>query len=593
MAEYDVLIRGGTIVDGSGGEPFRGDVAIRDRSIAAVGKVAGTGREEIDARGSIVTPGFVDIHTHYDGQVTWGERLTPSSVHGVTSVVMGNCGVGFAPCRPADHDALIRLMEGVEDIPGIVMTAGIPWNWETFPQYLDALAQRAADVDFAAQVPHSPVRLYVMGARGAAREPATSADIAAMAAVVRDGVAAGALGFSTSRTVLHRTKGGALTPTATAGEEELRGIARALGDLGQGVLQMIDDFQDAVEDQATEFEMWRRIVAESGRPLSFNLTQRPGIPDKFRYLLAFLSDANRAGLQMRGQVCGRPIGLLFGLDASFNPFSGCPTYHRLAALPLAERVAEMRRPATRAAILSEIEDLPAVTPSVPFPIGIKQLESLYELNDPPDYSPLPETSLAARARALGIPGKELVYDTLLGRDGQAIIYFPTSNFVNGNLDATYEMMQHDHTVLGIADGGAHVGIICDASAPTHVLSYWTRDRDGDRLSLPQAVRMLAHDTAETVGLGDRGLLQPGYKADLNVIDYDRLQLHPPRIVFDLPGGGRRLVQDADGYVATLVSGTITYRDGSPTGALPGRLIRGAQRPVQMKSAGLSGPLNSL
>ncbi len=574
QSRYDLIVRGGTIVDGSGAEPFVGDVAVNGSRIAAVGRVDGIGREEIVARGQLVTPGFVDIHTHYDGQVTWDHRLQPSSLHGVTSVVMGNCGVGFAPCRPTDHHTLIELMEGVEDIPGSVLADGLPWTWETFPEYLDALAERPADVDFGAQVPHSPVRLFVMGERGAAREPATTADITAMAQIVREGVAHGALGFSTSRTLLHRTKKGRLTPSATSAEEELRGITRALGELGRGVVQMIDDFNDTVPGSSTEFEMWERIVAESGRPLSFNLTQRPGLADNFRFLLGLLSRAATADLPIRAQVCARPIGLLFGLELSYNPFSACPSYQRIAALPLAERVGQMMQPGVRAAILAEAAD-GTRTVATPYPFTPALAVGLYDLGDPPNYAPSPETSLGARAARLGITPLELVYDALLGSNGEAILYLPTANYVENDTTATLEMLQHEHTVMGIADGGAHVGVICDASAPTHLLTYWTRDRAGERLRVPDAVRMLTRDTAQTVGLSDRGVLAPGYKADLNVIDAERLRLHAPRVVFDLPSGGRRLLQDADGYVATVVSGAVTYREGVATGELPGRLIRGA------------------
>lgn len=572
MHEYDLVVRAGTIVDGTGGEPYVGDVAIRDGRIVATGRVNGSGRDELDARERVVTPGFVDVHTHYDGQITWDDRLGPSSGHGVTTVVMGNCGVGFAPCRPDQHDLLVTLMEGVEDIPGIVMTEGLPWNWESFGEYLDALEQRRADVDFATQVPHAPVRVYVMGKRGASREPATPSDIAQIAEIVHDGVAAGALGFSTSRTLLHRTKAGDLTPTATAAEDELLGVARALRSLGRGVLQCIDDFHDASDAPSVEFEMWRRLVAASGRPLSFNLTQREGQPQRWRHLIAYVASASTQGLQMKGQVCARPIGMLFGLECSYNPFSTCPSYRAIAHLPLGERVAELRKPELRARILAEAPGEP--DPGVP--VRSHYVDRMYPLGDPPDYSPSTESKLGNRAKALGVTPEELAYDLLLERGGRAMLYYPTNNFHDGTLDTVLAMMQSEHTVLGIADGGAHVGLICDASAPTHVLTYWTRDRRGDRLPLPSAVKMLARDGAALVGLDDRGAIAPGYKADLNVIDYDRLALHAPRVAFDLPAGGRRLMQDAEGYVATVVSGSVTYRDGTPTGALPGRLVRGAQ-----------------
>lgn len=570
--QYDLVVRRGTLVDGTGAEPYEADVAVKDGRVAEIGRVAGYGREEIDAKNLLVTPGFVDIHTHYDGQVTWANTLGPSSAHGVTTAVMGNCGVGFAPCRPDQHEQLITLMEGVEDIPGIVMAEGIPWNWETFEDYLDALDQRRTDIDFATQVPHAPVRLYVMGKRGAAREPATASDIAQMTEIVRDGVAAGALGFSTSRTLLHRTMDGALTPTATVAEEELQSIVRALGSLGKGVVQMVDDFTDAGEDRSTEFEMWRRLVEASGRPLSFSLTQREGRPELWRYLLKYVADAQGAGLPIKGQVCARPIGLLFGLETSFNPFSTCPTYRTVADLPLAARVVELRKPEVRARILAE-------APGDPDPRALARSEyvaKMFELAEPPNYSPPPEARIDERARRAGVTPEEFAYDLMLSRDGNGMLFYPINNFADGTLDVVLAMMKNKNTVLGIADGGAHVGVICDASTPTHVLTYWTRDRPGERLPLARAVQMLAHDTARTVGLEDRGLLKVGYKADMNVIDYDALTLHAPNVAFDLPAGGRRLYQKADGYVATVVSGNVTYRDREPTGALPGRLIRGAQ-----------------
>jgi N-acyl-D-amino-acid deacylase len=572
MPQFDLVVRGGTLVDGTGSDPFVADVAIADGRIVEVGRVRGSAREELDARDRLVTPGFVDIHTHYDGQVTWEQTLAPSSVHGVTTAVMGNCGVGFAPCRPEHHELLIRVMEGVEDIPGIVMAEGIPWNWETFPDYLDALAARRADIDFAAQVPHAPIRVYVMGTRGAAREPATASDIERMAELVRGGVAAGGLGFSTSRTLLHRTKDGSLTPTATAAEEELHGIACAVGSLGTGVLQMIDDFHDAGEGPSSEFEMWRRLASASGLPVSFNLTQREGQPERWRHLVGYVAAANRDGLQMRGQVCARPIGMLFGFECSYNPFSTTPTYRAIATLPIADRVVELRKPEVRGRILAEAPGQP--DPGVP--VRSHYVQNMYELGDPPQYSPLPAARIRARAEALGVSPEELAYDIMLGRGGTAMLYYPTNNFADGTLDAVLDMMKSEHTVLGIADGGAHVGLICDASAPTHVLTYWTRDRAGERLPLPAAVKMLSHDTAATVGLRDRGVLKAGYKGDLNVIDYDGLTLHAPRVAYDLPAGGRRLTQTADGYVASVVSGAVTYRDGRPTGAFPGRLVRGAQ-----------------
>jgi N-acyl-D-amino-acid deacylase len=574
MAEFDLIIRGGTIVDGSGGESFEGDVAVKDGKIAQVGKVSGSGTEEIAAKGSLVTPGFVDIHTHYDGQITWDSRMAPSSGHGVTTVVMGNCGVGFAPCRPDQHELLIRVMEGVEDIPGIVMAEGISWGWETFPQYLDVIERRHADVDFAAQVPHAPVRIYVMGQRGADREPALAEDIAKMAAIVTEGVEAGALGFSTSRSILHRLKDGRLAPTITVNEDELHGIAMGLKAAGKGVLQCIDDFNDAMATHSASLAMWRRLCEDSGRPLSFNLAQNPFWErGMWRHILDFVTAANDDGLKMKAQVCNRPIGALFGLDCSTHPFVFSPSFRAMAALSTAQKVAEMQKPEMRARLLAEKPD----DPNVRLTEWVRDFDHMYPLGDPPNYSPKPEDSVGAQARRAGISALEYVYDLLLERNGANILYFPITNFQYGNLDEVHGMITHPHSVQGIADGGAHLGMICDAGAPSHLLTHWTRDRsDGARLSVPWAIRELTRATAAVVGLDDRGLVKPGYKADLNVIDYDRLRLYPPHVQYDLPAGGRRLMQKVDGYVATIVSGAVTYREGQPTKALPGRLIRGTR-----------------
>ena len=582
MAAFDLVVRGGTIIDGSGGEPREGDVALRGGAIAQVGRILGAGAEEIDAKGMIVTPGFVDIHTHYDGQITWDERLQPSSLHGVTTVVMGNCGVGFAPCRPDQHDLLIRVMEGVEDIPGVVMAEGIPWSWESFPQYLDAIERRRADVDFAAQVPHAPVRVFTMGQRGADREPALADDIARMAAIVAEGVAAGALGFSTSRSILHRLKDGRLAPTITVNEDELRGIALGLKALGRGVLQFIDDFNDAMAEGSASLAMWRRLCEISGRPVSFNLAQNPfWEAGMWRHILEFVKAANRAGLTMKAQVCNRPIGANFGLECSTHAFAFSPSFRAMAGLSTAAKVAAMRSPELRARLLAE-------TPDDPNPRLIamaRDFDRMYRLGDPPDYSPKPGDSIGAAARRRGIPALEHAYDVLLEGDGTRLLYYPLANFQHGNFDEIHDMITHPCTVQGIADGGAHLGMICDASAPTHLLVHWTRDRrDGVRLPLPWAVRELTRATAAVVGLNDRGLVAPGYKGDLNVIDYDHLRLHPPHVQSDLPAGGRRLMQKADGYAATVVSGVVTYRHGEPSGALPGRLIRGTRAAPPSASA---------
>ncbi len=569
-ARHDLVIRNGNIIDGSGQPSFRADIAISDGKISAIGTVPGSGLEELDATGRIVTPGFVDIHTHYDGQATWDQRLTPSAWHGVTTAVMGNCGVGFAPCRRQDHDMLIRLMEGVEDIPHAVLTEGLKWDWETFPEYLDALERIPHDIDFATQLPHGALRVYVMGERGARREQATPQDIAAMARIAEDAVRAGALGFSTSRTLNHRTSDGDLTPTHSAAADELAGIAQGLKAAGGGVLQVITDFVDA----PSELSMLRRLVTESGRPLSFSLAQSDRGPDAWRMLLGFLDDCARDGLPVKAQVCGRPVGLLLGLSLTLNPFSAHPTYRQIEHLPLSEKLAALRTPEMKARLLAD-------TPSSDNPFVkavLRNFARMFPLSDPPDYEPSPEQSLGAQAARLGCRPEELAYDWMLKDDGKALILFPFLNYANDSLSPSLEMMRHPHTVLGLGDGGAHVGMICDGSFPTSMLTHWTRDRTrGDRLPLEWVIKAQTRDTAAAVGLMDRGLLKQGYKADINIIDYDRLKLHRPTVAYDLPAGGRRLVQYAEGYDATIVSGQVTYRNGEATKALPGRLLRGATR----------------
>jgi N-acyl-D-amino-acid deacylase len=571
MPAYDLVIRNGEIHDGSGREGMLGDVAILDGRIAAIGAVVGSGSEEIDARGLIVTPGFVDVHTHYDGQATWEHRMSPSSNHGVTSVVMGNCGVGFAPCRPHQHDMLIELMEGVEDIPEVVMAKGLPWNWETFPEYLDALSQRRLDVDVAAQVPHSALRVYVMGERGARREAPSSEDLARMRDLTAEAVRAGALGVTTSRNILHRTRAGALAPSLHSDEEELIALAHGLRDAKAGVYQMIPDI---IGDMGEEFALMRRIAEAAQRPLSFSLLQMPtGDPGAWRVALDLLDQANRDGVSIKAQVFPRPVGVMYGLDLSFHPFSFHPSFLPLADAPLAEKVRALRDPAMRAQLLSE-------SPVHTNPIFVKTVNGFrfgYLMGDPPNYEPDLADQIQYRAQALGVTAHEYAYDLLLQDEGRAIIYVPGANYRDGTLDAAREMEAHPHTVLGLGDGGAHYGQICDASFTTYYLQNWVRDpKPGKGVELAHAIRALTSEPARAVGLKDRGLLAPGYKADVNVIDLARLRLHAPRIVYDLPAGGKRLRQDADGYAATIKSGQVTYRDGQHTGALPGGLVRGAQ-----------------
>ncbi|MDB5487116.1 MAG: N-acyl-D-amino-acid deacylase [Reyranella sp.] len=577
-ASYDLIVRNGTVIDGTGSEPREADVAIRDGKIAAIGRIDGNGhiegrgREEIDAKGLAVTPGFVDIHTHYDGQATWDDRFSPSSGHGVTTVLMGNCGVGFAPCRPEDRDTLIKVMEGVEDIPEIVMREGVPWNWQSFPDYLDALQARRCDIDFATQVPHAPLRVFVMGQRGVEREPATAEDMAAMSALVEEGVNAGALGFSTSRSLFHRTSEGVLTPTITAAEEELTAIARGLRRAGKGVIQLLDDFGDTTTEGSTEFGMLRRLVEASGRPLSFTLLDISIYPNRWQTLLREVDRANRDGLPIRGQVAARPVALLYGLELSFHPFSTCPSYREVEGLPLAGKLARLRDPAMKARLLQE-EPVYRNPQMLAF---MRSVANMFALGDPPNYTPPADQRLDARAAALGVSPLELAYDLLIEGDGRTILFHPGANYTDCSDANMAAMLQDPNTVIALGDGGAHYGLICDASYTTHALTYWMRDRKGERLPLAWTVQQLTDVPARAVGLGDRGRLAVGYKADLNVIDLDRLKVAAPHPVHNLPGGGRRLEQKAEGYAATVVSGEVTYRDGDFTGARPGRLVRGAR-----------------
>lgn len=562
-----MVIRNGTIVDGSGRAPFVADIALTGDRIVEIGKVAARGAQEVDARGLIVTPGFVDLHTHYDAQVTWAEHITPSSCQGVTTILTGNCGVGFAPCHPQNRHRLVELMEGVEDIPEVVLTEGLPWNWESFPEYLNSLAARRFDLDVATQVPHAAVRVHVMGERGVAREPATAADSAAMARLAAEGIQAGALGFSTSRTLNHKTLAGESIPTLTAEEDELAAIAGAIGATGAGWLQVIADFD---EQLPAEFAMLRRLAAASGRPMTMTILERDAKPDEWRRLLDGIAAANADGIAMTGQVLTRPTGILLGFEISQHPFVDCPSYQPIAALPFARRLAALRDPELRRRLLAE------ATAADSLARRVRNWDRIFPLGDPPNYEPAAEQSMGAESRRRGLDPAALTYDRLLENDGRTILYRPLSNYVHGDLGTVREMMQHPNTLLGLGDGGAHVGVLCDASALSYGLTHWTRDRAEGRFPLEWMVRRLTRDNARAIGLHDRGVLAPGYRADINVIDYDRLRLRVPEVVYDLPSGGRRLMQRVDGYVATIVAGEAVWRDGTPTGALPGRLVRGAQ-----------------
>ncbi|GAA2784268.1 N-acyl-D-amino-acid deacylase family protein [Mycolicibacterium pallens] len=567
---YDLVIRNGTIVDGLGGAPYRGDVAVSDGVIAAVGTISETGEREIDATGLLVTPGFVDLHTHYDGQAIWSDRMIPSSAHGVTTAVMGNCGVGFAPCRPEDHDVLVDVMAGVEDIPGVVMVDGLPWTWETFPEFMDALESRQRDIDVAAFLPHSPLRVYVMGQRGVDRELPTAEDLALMRKLAEEAIRAGALGFASSRLTLHKTSGGQPIPSYEAQYEEIEAIARGVDDAGGGLLQFVPDLMAGDYEGALSAVF--DVASEVGLPVTFTLAIGNAGPPIHLDALRMVEKANANGGDVTGQIFPRPIGLVLGLDLSGNPFVMYPAYREIADLPLAERVAEMRKPEVRERILN---DSPA-SDGHPLMFAAQAWNYMYPLGDPPNYEPSPEDSIGARAAARGVSPLEEAYDRLLDDDGHAMLLVTLANFRDNSLDTVAELIQRDDVVLGLGDGGAHYGMICDASFPTYMLTHWVRDRESGRLSVERVIQELTSVPARIAGLADRGRLAVGYKADINVIDSDALRLHQPTVKSDLPAGGRRLDQTADGYVATIVSGEVISENGVPTSARPGRLIRGRQ-----------------
>lgn len=577
MASFDIIIRNGLVYDGTGRAPFEADIGIQDGRIAAIGQVDGRGHEEIDAKGQIVTPGFVDVHTHYDGQATWGRAMDPSSLHGVTTAIMGNCGVGFAPVHDDDHARLIQLMEGVEDIPFPVLSEGLPWNWNSFPDYLDALAARRFDIDLGAQLPHAAMRVHVMGTRGVDREPANAQDIEQMSAIAEAAAQAGGFGFTTSRTLNHRSSTGDPTPTLKAGEDELLGIAMGLARAGKGVLQVVSDFADGIE----ELQMLFRVARQSGRPLSISIAQPDSQPDGWRMLMGGIEQANKDGLDVRGQVGPRPVGVLLGLELTLNPFSGHPSFEKIATLPLDEKLAALRDPAFRAQLLRE-------QPNSENPFVTALLASfgkMFVLGDPPDYEPTADKTVEAIAKVRSVSNEEVALDMMLAHDGRGVLYFPFLNYAQGTLEPTREMLLSDYSIPGLSDGGAHVGMICDGSFPTTLLTHWGRDRlRGDKIALEALIKMQSHDTARWIGLHDRGVLQLGLRADVNVIDFDNLRLHLPQINYDLPAGGRRLMQRASGYTSTIVNGQVTYRDGTPTGATPGRLVRGAQASPAQKIA---------
>ncbi|TAJ84748.1 amidohydrolase family protein [Reyranella sp.] len=565
MSPPSLVIRNGTIVDGSGNDAYEADLAIADGKITAIGKNLPKGAEEIEARGKLITPGFIDVHTHYDAQVTWSHRLSPSTWNGVTTVLLGNCGVGFAPCHADQHDMLINLMEGVEDIPEIVLSEGLPWNWHSFPDFLDALAARSYDADVATQVPHAAVRVYVMGERGANREPATEQDRRRMAELTVEGLRTGAFGFSTSRTLNHRAADGRHIPTLRAEEAELTAIAQAMRSVGSGWLQIVSDF----EDQQGEIGLFRRLARESGRPVTITLTQSDARPNGWRDLMSEIDRANAEGLRITAQIRSRPTSVLLGFELSQNPFSGRPTYKKIAHLPFAERVAMLSQPEFRARMLAD-----SIDESEYASRRVERWKRMFPFGDPPDYEPSADQSVAARAACEGRSPDEVAYDLLMERDGKGILYLPVTNYAAGNLDVVEEMLAAPNSLIGLGDGGAHVGIMCDATATSYTLTHWTRDRRrGSLFPVTWGIKRLTADNAIEMGLRDRGLLRPGLKADINVLDYDNMRLRRPEIAYDLPAGGKRLVQRTDGFDATIVSGEVVYRNGEATGALPGRLVR--------------------
>ena len=571
----DLVVRGGTVVDGSGAPPRTADVAISGGRITGVGRVEPGAARVIDADGLLVTPGFVDIHTHFDGQATWDPLLAPSSQHGVTSLAMGNCGVGFAPARPDRHDWLIGLLEGVEDIPGTALAEGLTWGWESFPEYLDGLAGHRRAVDVGAHLPHAALRTYVMGERGADHhEDPTPDEIATMARLTGEALAAGALGFATSRTEVHRTRDGATIGTLRAGEAELLAIAAALRDQGRGVFQLISDAYQTTDEALAERELAliEALARTSGRPLSFTVQQEYQTPDRWRLILDRVGSWRAGGLDVKGQVAPRPIGVLLGLEATANPFMLCSAYQEVAGLDVAERAVALADPERRRRILAEHADQVAGLPEGILRRIVCATEVMFELADPVDYQLDAAGSVGALAHARGEDAAGAVYDALLRHDGRQLLYLPLLNFAHGDLGDVHEMLTSPHTLFGLSDAGAHCGAICDASMTTSYLTVWARDRSGPAgLPLETVVAQITRRTAEHIGWLDRGLVAPGHLADLNVIDLDALGCRPPRIVHDLPAGGRRLVQDATGYRWTIKTGVPTFADGVHTGELPGAL----------------------
>ena len=584
---YDLKIVGGTLVDGTGKDRYTGDLGIKDGKIVAVGECDERGAETIDANGAIVAPGFVDIHTHYDGQISWDEELAPSSIHGVTTCAMGSCGVGFAPVRPTDHAKLIELMEGVEDIPGTALAEGISWGWESFPDYMDVLDRMPHTIDFLAHVPHDALRVYVMGERAVHDEASTPEDIAEMRRLLRAALEAGAIGFSTGRSDNHRSAVGDWTPASEAAGEELAGIAEAFVGLSYGVLQAVSDFNILHGDEHFDAEwgaLEQMLGAAGGRPMSVSTMQRDHNPDQWKWILDRALRAKEKGFDVRCQVGARGIGVMLGLQATFHPFMGFPSYKAISDLPLAERVQAMRNPELRARMIQEQSDPVAGDGSMLPPLADFFLSNLdmvamrlFRLGEKPNYEPSPTESFGATAASRGEPVLGLIYDAMLEQGGEALLYFPVYNYAGMNLDVVHEMLTHPLALPGLSDGGAHVGTVCDASFTTFLMTHWARDRERGRIPLERIIQMQAHDTAQFLGLTDRGLLATGRRADINIIDFDNLELLRPVMLKDLPAGGQRLMQHANGYIATLVNGEVIGKNGKLTGARPGRLVRAGSK----------------
>ena len=572
---HDLVIRGGSIIDASSDKKYNGDIAIDGDRITQVGGKAGSAHREIDATGLLVTPGWVDVHTHYDGQAIWDPVLASSSWQGTTTVLFGNCGVGFAPVKPQDRDGLIDLMEGVEDIPSATLKAGLAWAWETFPQFLDTLERAPRTIDVAAQLPHHPLRVYVMGERALRNRPATEADIASMQALTDEALRAGAFGFTTSRTESHKTARGEQVPGRFAAPDELLGIGAALGKVGYGAFGMLSDF----DDEAAEFDWMTQLGKATGRPVWFLLTDRSSDPQRWRRLLQRTRVARASGIPVTAQVAGRPVGLILSLAASFNPFIAKPSFAALSHLPHDERIGRLRDPDVRRAIIDELTsvELLAMVPEIQRPMT-SRWDRMYVLGDPPNYEPDAAESIAAMAQQANVPPAEFCYDYLTGADGKRMLYFPVTNYVHGDHGVVHEMLTDPATVLGLGDGGAHCGLICDSSVPSYMLTHWARDRTrGPRLPIEFVVKRQTAETADFFGFTDRGRLQAGLKADINVIDFNRLRLRVPELVHDLPAGGKRLVQRVDGYKTIIVSGAPIFEDGTETGARPGRLVRAGRK----------------